>query len=158
MRPGKKLAEVVPSFFDVPIAYHGRASSVVVSGTQLHRPKGQFLIDNVAHYGPSRLLDFEVEFACFIAQGNEFGSSIPVDEADEHIFGLVLMNDWSARDFQAWESTLMGPFNGKNFCTTVSPWIVPLEALEEFRVEPTVPVSSPWCHSRTLTDFSGSAG
>jgi len=86
--------------------------------------------------GPSRRLDFEVEFAAFIGRGNELGNPINVDEAEDHIFGFVLMNDWSARDIQMYEATLMGPFNGKSFCTTVSPWVVPLEALEFCRVVP----------------------
>jgi fumarylacetoacetase len=90
---------------------------------------------------PCRQLDFEVELALVVGQGSEMGSSIDVNEAEDHIFGVVLMNDWSARDIQLWESTLIGPFNGKNFCTTISPWIVPLEALEPFRTPPRMPVS-----------------
>lgn len=89
--------------------------------------------------GACRRLDLEVEFACFVGRGSEFGASIKVDEAEDHIFGFVLMNDWSARDIQMYEATLMGPFNGKSFCTTVSPWVVPLEALEPFRVAPKEP-------------------
>jgi fumarylacetoacetase len=140
VRPDKSLEEVFPSFLGLPIAYHGRASSVVVSGTPFHRPKGQYLVDGVVQSGPCQKVDFEVEFACFIATGNDMGTSIDVDKAEDHIFGVVLMNDWSARDIQFWESTMMGPFGGKNFCTTVSPWIVPLEALEQFRVAPKLPV------------------
>ena len=91
--------------------------------------------------GPSRKLDFEVECAAFIGQGNETGSAISVKEAEDHIFGVVLMNDWSARDIQLREATPLGPFNGKNFATTISPWVVPLEALEPFRTPPLCPVS-----------------
>jgi fumarylacetoacetase len=124
-----------------PIGYQGRASSVVISGTSVRRPKGQFLLDNNPIFGNCQKLDFEVEFAAFIGQGSEHGSSIHVDEAEDHIFGFVIMNDWSARDIQIWESSPLGPFNGKNFATTISPWIVPLEALEPFREPPVSSVS-----------------
>lgn len=120
----------------MPVAYNGRSSSVVVSGTPFHRPVGQFQADGQVHFGPSRRLDIEVEFAAFISRGNELGRPIDVDQAEDHIFGFVLLNDWSARDIQFYEATLMGPFNGKGFCTTISPWVVPLEALEPFRVAP----------------------
>lgn len=123
------------------MGYAGRASSIVVSGTPVRRPKGQFVVNKTPTFGPCQNLDFEVEFAAFIGQGNDMGSSIDVDEAENYIFGFVLMNDWSARDIQAWESTPLGPFNGKNFATTVSPWIVPLEALEQFREKPVKLVS-----------------
>ncbi|KAH8808016.1 hypothetical protein F5884DRAFT_857573 [Xylogone sp. PMI_703] len=138
-RPGKTLEEIVPSFFGLPIAYHGRASSVVVSGTPFHRPKGQYVIDGKPQSGPCQKLDFEVEFACLIGQSNKMGDAIDVNNAEDHIFGVVLMNDWSARDIQFWESSLLGPFNGKNFCTTISPWVVPLDALEPFRTAPKLP-------------------
>ncbi len=105
----------------MPIAYHGRASSVVISGTSIRRPKGQITFGGKAIESQSRKLDFEVEFAAFIGHGNDMGEEIPVAQANEHIFGLVLMNDWSARDIQQYESTPLGPFNGKNFGTTVSP-------------------------------------
>lgn len=118
------------------MAYHGRASSIIVSGTPFHRPNGQYLLDGKAVYGPTKKLDFEVEFAAFIAKGNLHGEPIDIDRAEEHIFGFVLMNDWSARDIQGWEMIPLGPFNGKNFCTTISPWIVTPEALEPFRTEP----------------------
>ncbi|KAF2428300.1 fumarylacetoacetase [Tothia fuscella] len=132
-------AEICPSFFDMPIAYHGRSSSVVISATPVHRPKGQFVEDGKPVSAPCRQLDFEVELALVVGQGSKMGSSIDVKEAEDHIFGVVLMNDWSARDIQLWESTVLGPFNGKNFCTTISPWIVPLEALEPFRTAPSKP-------------------
>jgi fumarylacetoacetase len=113
---------------------------VVVSGSPFHRPKGQFPVDGKVLSEPSRKLDYEVEFACFVSHGNEFGSPIPIEDAEDHIFGFVLMNDWSARDIQMYEAAMMGPFQGKNFCTTVSPWIVPFDALEPFRTVPKAPV------------------
>ncbi|TVY48704.1 Fumarylacetoacetase, partial [Lachnellula occidentalis] len=137
--PNVPFEAVCPNFYHLPIAYHGRASSVVVSGTSFRRPKGQFPVDGKPVSGPCRKLDYEVELAAFIGRGNEMGDEIDVDDAEDHIFGFVLMNDWSARDFQFWESAPLGPFNGKNFCTTVSPWIVPLEALEPFRTAPKAP-------------------
>lgn len=130
---------------------------MVVSGTDFHRPNGQFLVDGKRASCACRKLDFEVEFAAFVGQGSAMGRPIDVDSAEDHIFGFVLMNDWSARDIQSYEATLMGPFNGKSFCTTVSPWVVPLEALEPFRVAPTAtPVSSPLilCLSSTPTHLS----
>ncbi|RVX70709.1 hypothetical protein B0A52_05359 [Exophiala mesophila] len=138
VKPGQTIEQVCPCFYNLPIAYNGRTSSVVVSETPFHRPNGQFPVDGKVVSGPCRKLDFEVEFAAFISRGNSFGAPINVDEAEDHIFGFVLLNDWSARDIQMYESTLMGPFNGKSFCTTISPWIVPPEALEPFRVAPKV--------------------
>nr|KAK5438584.1 hypothetical protein LTR18_008560 [Exophiala xenobiotica] len=136
VKPGSTIEQLCPCFYNLPIAYNGRASSVVVSGTSFHRPNGQFPVDGNVVSGPCRKLDHEVEFACFIGRGNAMGSPIGVDAAEDCIFGFVLMNDWSARDIQMYEATLMGPFNGKSFCTTVSPWVVPPEALEPFRVAP----------------------
>ncbi|KAK5221801.1 hypothetical protein LTR72_006056 [Exophiala xenobiotica] len=136
VKPGSTIEQLCPCFYNLPIAYNGRASSVVVSGTSFHRPNGQFPVDGNVVSGPCRKLDHEVEFACFIGRGNAMGSPIDVDAAEDCIFGFVLMNDWSARDIQMYEATLMGPFNGKSFCTTVSPWVVPPEALEPFRVAP----------------------
>lgn len=130
-----------PNFFNLPTGYTGRASSVVVSGTSFRRPNGQFAIDGKPAQSRCLKLDFEVEFAAFIAQGNEMGTPIDVNKAEDHIFGFVLMNDWSARDIQLYESSPLGPFNGKSFCTTVSPWIVPPEALEPFRIVPKETVS-----------------
>ncbi len=120
----------------VPIAYHGRSSSIVVSGTDLHRPRGQTKADTAVapSFGPSQAVDFELEIGCFIGQGNELGEPIPVERAAEHVFGLVLVNDWSARDIQKWEYVPLGPFLAKNFGTSISPWVVPLDALEPFRV------------------------
>jgi fumarylacetoacetase len=130
-----KLTGVSTNIQHLPIAYHGRASSIVVSGTPIRRPKGQILKEGKPVHAPSQLLDFEVEFAAFIGRGNDMGQSISIEEAEEHIFGVVLMNDWSARDVQGWESAPLGPFNSKNFGTTVSPWIVTLDALETSRAE-----------------------
>lgn len=123
-----------PNWFHIPIAYHGRASSVVVSGTDIIRPRGQGhpTGDSPPYFGPSRKLDFELEMAAIVGPGNELGKPVDVNEAADHIFGLVLMNDWSARDIQAWEYVPLGPFLGKSFGTTISPWIVTLDALEPF--------------------------
>ncbi|CAA0817973.1 fumarylacetoacetase- putative [Striga hermonthica] len=123
-----------PNWFHIPIAYHGRASSIVISGTDIIRPRGQGhpAANSLPYFGPSRKLDFELEMAAVVGPGNELGKSVDVDEAADHIFGLVLMNDWSARDIQAWEYVPLGPFLGKSFGTTISPWIVTLDALEPF--------------------------
>lgn len=128
-----------PNYLHLPVGYHGRASSIVVSGTPIVRPRGQIIPDPTAEPKtptvlPCRRLDMELELACFVAKGNAMGSSIDVNKAEEdHIFGYVLMNDWSARDIQNWEYVPLGPFNGKNFATTISPWIVTTDALEPFR-------------------------
>ncbi len=105
----------------------------MVSGTSICRPRGHFLLDGCPTFSTSQKLDFEVEFAAFVGQANRMGESIAVDEADEHIFGFVMLNDWSARDIQRAETGLMGPLNGKNFATSISPWIVPVDALDPFR-------------------------
>ncbi|KAL7213677.1 hypothetical protein ACSBR2_016241 [Camellia fascicularis] len=122
------------NWFHLPIAYHGRASSIVISGTEIVRPRGQGhpAGNSPPYFGPSRKLDFELEMAAVVGPGNELGKPIDVNEAADHIFGVVLMNDWSARDIQAWEYVPLGPFLGKSFGTTVSPWIVTLDALEPF--------------------------
>ncbi|KAI7999479.1 Fumarylacetoacetase [Camellia lanceoleosa] len=122
------------NWFHLPIAYHGRASSIVISGTDIVRPRGQGhpAGNSPPYFGPSRKLDFELEMAAVVGPGNELGKPIDVNEAADHIFGVVLMNDWSARDIQAWEYVPLGPFLGKSFGTTVSPWIVTLDALEPF--------------------------
>lgn len=131
------------NWLHLPVAYHGRASSVVVSGTDLHRPLGQTKADDAPapSFGPSRNVDFELEMGFFVGPGNGLGEPVPVREAPLHIFGLVLVNDWSARDIQKWEYVPLGPFLAKNFGTSVSPWVVPLEALEPFRC--TGPVQDP---------------
>ncbi|KAJ3202585.1 hypothetical protein HDU67_000424, partial [Dinochytrium kinnereticum] len=120
----------------LPVGYHGRASSVVVSGTPVRRPCGlvQDPVSKAVSFSPSKKLDYEVEVAFFVGVGNELGDRIDISSAEDHIFGMVLMNDWSARDIQAFEYVPLGPFLGKNFGTTISPWIVTLDALEPFRV------------------------
>jgi fumarylacetoacetase len=126
---------LLPNYKHVPIAYHGRSSSLVASGTSFHRPRGQTkepAAESPA-FGPSRRLDCELEVGFFVGAGNELGRAIPIGEAEEHIFGCSLVNDWSARDIQAWEYQPLGPFLAKNFATTVSPWVVTLEALAPFR-------------------------
>ncbi|KAK9268261.1 hypothetical protein L1049_010704 [Liquidambar formosana] len=122
------------NWFHLPIAYHGRASSIVLSGTDIIRPRGQGhpAPNSPPYFGPSRKLDFELEMAAVVGPGNELGNPVNVNDAADHIFGLVLMNDWSARDIQAWEYVPLGPFLGKSFATTISPWIVTLDALEPF--------------------------
>ncbi len=132
-RPDNPL---LPNYKYVPIGYHGRASSIVVSGTPFHRPCGQLKDgDEPPRYGASRRLDYEMEVAFYVGRGNPPGVPIPIEQAEEHIFGLSLLNDWSARDIQAWEYQPLGPFLAKSFCTTVSPWVVTLEALEPYRTE-----------------------
>lgn len=131
-RPDNPL---LPNYHWVPIGYQGRASSIVASGTPVVRPNGQRKGTDFPEpvFGPSRRLDFELEVGFVIGPGNPLGKPIPVNQAADHIFGLVLFNDWSARDIQAWEYQPLGPFLAKSFASTVSPWIVTLEALEPFR-------------------------
>ena len=131
-RPDNPL---LPNYKWVPVAYHGRASSIVASGTPVRRPAGQSRINPAepVQYGPTRRLDYEMEVGFYTGPGNPLGTPIPIGDAESHIFGLCLVNDWSARDVQAWEYQPLGPFLGKNFCTTVSPWVVTLEALAPFR-------------------------
>ena len=126
---------LMPNWKWLPVAYHGRASSIVVSGTDVQRPHGQTKPPDTDApiFGPSRSFDYELETAFLIGPGNALGAPIPIDQASGHIFGLVLMNDWSARDVQAWEYQPLGPFLAKNFCTSISPWVVTLDALEAFR-------------------------
>jgi fumarylacetoacetase len=132
-RPDNPL---LPNFKWLPIGYHGRASSLRVSGLEFARPAGQILPPgaSVPQLAPTRRLDYELEVGIFIGRGNALGTAIPVSRAEEHVFGLCLLNDWSARDVQAWEYQPLGPFLGKSFATTVSPWVVTLEALEPFRL------------------------
>eukprot|EP00762_Andalucia_godoyi_P008689 ANDGO_00456.mRNA.1 Fumarylacetoacetase len=134
---GKENA-LMPNWLHLPVGYHGRASSVVVSGTNFHRPCGQTKADDAPapSHTPSRLLDFELEMGFFVGPKTEMGSPLIAREAKDHIFGFVLLNDWSARDIQKWEYVPLGPFGAKNFCTTISPWVVTLEALEPFHVSP----------------------
>lgn len=128
---------LMPNWLHLPVAYHGRASSIVVSGTPVRRPHGQTMPPNAEApvFGPSRQLDFELEVGFFVGPGNDLGQPIPVDRALDHIFGFVLVNDWSARDIQKWEYQPLGPFLAKNFATSISPWVVTLEALLPFRKE-----------------------
>ena len=127
---------LLPNWRHLPVAYHGRASSIVVSGTEIVRPHGQVVPPGSAlpEFLPSAQLDFELEVGCIIGKDSELGRRVSVAEAEDYIFGLVLFNDWSARDVQRWEYRPLGPFLGKNFASTVSPWVVPLAALEPFRV------------------------
>ena len=127
---------LLPNWRHMPVGYNGRTSSIVVSGTPVRRPCGQMKPDEAEApvYGPSRVLDIELEVGFFSGPGNELGSPIPLKETRNHIFGLVLVNEWSARDIQRWEYVPLGPFLGKSFGTTVSPWVVTLDALEPFRV------------------------
>jgi len=131
-RPDNPL---LPNYKHVPIGYHGRASSLVVSGTPVRRPQGQTSAkpEGPPVFGPSARMDYELEVGAFVAGGNAMGATIPLSEAEKHIAGLVLVNDWSARDLQAWEYQPLGPFLAKNFATTVSPWVVTLDALAPFR-------------------------
>jgi fumarylacetoacetase len=127
---------LMPNWLHLPVGYHGRASSLVVSGTDFHRPHGQRRPAGEGEppgFGPTQQMDFELETGFLVGPGNPLGTSIPAERAHEHIFGLVLVNDWSARDVQAWEYQPLGPFLGKSFCTSVSPWVVTLDALEPFR-------------------------
>ncbi|CAI2370302.1 unnamed protein product [Moneuplotes crassus] len=124
-----------PNYTYLPVGYHGRASSVVVSGTDVRRPKGQVSADKkVPTWSDCKRLDFELEMGAYVGVGNELGKPIKIANASDHIFGLSLLNDWSARDIQVWEYVPLGPFNAKNFASTVSPWIITLEALEPFKI------------------------
>lgn len=125
---------LMPNYLHLPVGYHGRASSVVVSGTGIVRPHGQLKPeDGDPVFAPCRLLDYELEFGAFIGSGNTMGDRITMDNAMNHIFGIVILNDWSARDVQKWEYQPLGPFNAKNFASSISPWIVTIDALAPFR-------------------------
>ena len=128
---------LLPNWKHLPVAYHGRASSIAVSGTNYHRPRGQMKADDAEFpvVGPTRLLDFELEMAFIIGKETQQGISVSTDESDDFIFGMVLFNDWSARDIQKWEYVPLGPFLSKNFASTISPWVVTLDALEPFRTK-----------------------
>ncbi len=127
---------LLPNWKHIPVGYHGRASSIIESGVPIHRPKGQQRPndDEPPVFGPCKLLDFELEMAFITCGENELGESISTDNAEDHIFGMVLFNDWSARDIQKWEYVPLGPFLAKNFASSISPWIVTLDALEPFRI------------------------
>jgi fumarylacetoacetase len=132
-RPDNPL---LPNYRWVPIGYHGRASSIVVSGHAVRRPSGQRgrPSDQAPTFGPSEKLDYEAELAIFVGSGNPLGSPVPLGEAEDHVFGMCLLNDWSARDVQSWEYQPLGPFLGKSFATTISPWVITIDALDPFRV------------------------
>jgi fumarylacetoacetase len=127
---------LLPNWKHIPVGYHGRASSIFVSGTNFHRPKGQIkpTDSQTPVFSETKRLDFELEMGTVIGKSNVFGESIPVDSAEDYVFGFQLFNDWSARDIQAWEYVPLGPFLAKNFFSSVSPWVIPIEALEPFRV------------------------
>lgn len=128
---------LLPNWLHLPVGYHGRSSSVIVSETPIRRPKGQMIPNGPEQpvYGACRLLDFELEMAFIIGKENALGEPVDIKNAEEHIFGMVLFNDWSARDIQKWEYVPLGPFLGKNFASSISPWIVTMEALAPFRCE-----------------------
>jgi len=133
-RPDNPL---MPNYKWMPVAYHGRASSIRASGQRFERPRGQIKgpDDAAPRLAPSQRMDYELELGAFVGVPNRLGEAIPLSDAERHVFGLCLLNDWSARDIQAWEYQPLGPFLGKNFATTVSPWVITLEALEPYRVE-----------------------
>jgi fumarylacetoacetase len=151
-RPDTK--PLLPNWRHLPVGYHGRASSVVVSGTPIRRPHGQLPRDGGPVFGPTERLDIELELGFVTGPGNELGSSIPTSEAAEHVFGFVLVNDWSARDIQRWEYQPLGPFLGKSFATSISPWVVPLDALEPFRVAARPQDPAPLDYLRTEGDWA----
>ncbi|MFM2265965.1 MAG: fumarylacetoacetase [Bacteroidota bacterium] len=128
---------LLPNWLHIPVGYHGRSSTIVPSGIPVHRPMGQTLPvgENSPVFGPSRLIDFELEMAFITTDANVMGENIPVHEAEDYIFGMVLLNDWSARDIQKWEYVPLGPFLAKNFASSISPWIVTMDALEPFRTK-----------------------
>ena len=132
-RPDQPL---LPNYKHIPIGYHGRASSIVASGAPVRRPQGQTMSPGAAApiFGPTRALDYELEAGFFIGTGNALGEPVSIESAEDYIFGICLLNDWSARDIQAWEYQPLGPFLGKSFATTISPWVVPMEALAPYRV------------------------
>ncbi len=141
-RPDNPL---LPNYKWVPIGYHGRASSIGISGQQFHRPVGQTMPPGATapSFGPCKRLDIELELGIFIGSGNALGDAVPMSEAEDHVFGICLLNDWSARDIQGWEYQPLGPFLSKNFASTVSPWVVTLEALAPYRVAFTRPEGDP---------------
>ncbi|MDR9400517.1 MAG: fumarylacetoacetase [Psychroflexus sp.] len=148
---------LLPNWLHIPVGYHGRSSSIIPSGLPVRRPQGQKLPQGAENpiFGPSRLVDFELEMAFITTAANHLGEPIPIDEAENHIFGMVLFNDWSARDIQKWEYVPLGPFLAKSFASSISPWIVTLDALEPFRVEGPKPVKEllPYLQSRGKRSF-----
>jgi len=142
---------LLPNWLYVPIAYNGRASSIVVSGTPVLRPNGQMKPTAAKQpvFGPCKKLDFELEIGCIVGVGNALGEPVPIDSAERRLFGMVLLNDWSARDLQQWEYIPLGPFNSKTFATSISPWVVTMEALQPFRVEGPVQDPAPLSYLAT---------
>ncbi len=134
---------LLPNWLHIPVGYHGRSSSIIPSGIPIHRPQGQTMPDNAKApvFGPSKLVDFELEMAFITTDANDLGEPIPADEAEEYIFGLVLLNDWTARDIQKWEYMPLGPFTSKSFATSISPWIVTLDALQPYKTEGPKPIT-----------------
>ena len=147
---------LMPNWKWLPVAYHGRASSIVVSGTEVRRPQGQTKPPDATApvFGPTKSFDYELEMAFLIGPPNALGQPVPIARAIDHIFGFVLMNDWSARDIQAWEYQPLGPFLAKNFCTSISPWVVTLEALEPFRKALAPQDPEPLPYLRLTNDFT----
>src|SRR5437868_8850029 len=147
---------LMPNWKWLPVAYHGRASSIVISGTDVRRPKGQIKPPDASAplFGPTKSFDYELEMAFLIGPPNSLGEPVPIDRAVDHIFGFVLMNDWSARDVQIWEYQPLGPFLAKNFCTSISPWVVMLEALEPFRKPLPRQDPEPLPYLRAKNDFT----
>lgn len=147
---------LLPNYVHLPVGYHGRASSIVVSGTPIQRPIGQILPQgaSVPVCQATRALDFELEMAFVVGRATALGEQISIENAKDYIFGLTLLNDWSARDIQRWEYVPLGPFLGKSFATTISPWIVPLEALLPFQVTPRPQSPAPLPYLQLATDFS----
>jgi fumarylacetoacetase len=145
---------LLPNWRHLPVAYHGRASSIIMSPAPVRRPSGQFLDPTTSRpkFGPTRQLDFELELGLFIGPGNDQGRPLRIGEAADHIFGFVLVNDWSARDIQRWEYQPLGPFLGKNFATSISPWVVSLEALKPFRCQGPPQDPAPLPHLRPVQD------
>ncbi len=156
-RPDNPL---LPNYQWIPIGYHGRASSIVVSGHSFHRPHGQLMPPGAQQpvLGPCKRLDIELELGVFIGSGNAMGAPVTINEAEQHVFGICLLNDWSARDIQGWEYQPLGPFLAKNFATTISPWIVTLEALAPYRVPFTRPAGDPQPLPYLDSDHNRAAG
>jgi len=147
---------IQPNWLHLPVGYHGRASSIVLSGTPVRRPKGQVSADKVnPTWSASMRLDLELEMGTIIGVANNLGDPIPVNEAREHIFGHCLLNDWSARDLQVWEYVPLGPFNAKNFCSSISPWIITPEALAPFKVAlaAQTPAMLPYLQDNDLSSY-----
>lgn len=147
---------LLPNWKHLPVGYHGRASSIVVSGTDIHRPSGQVKTNDMESpaFQPSDRLDFELELAFVIGKDSALGKPVPVGEAEDYIFGVALFNDWSARDIQKWEYVPLGPFLGKSFASSLSPWITPLEDLEAFRIPGPVQHPAPLPYLQTEGNFN----